>query len=162
MGEAIKATDTDTSEKPRASKVPVVSRENAGKQLDEFFDYVGIDEFSTKDRLDYSEDLRGDLIPDVMRGNLEFKVRDTGVIVTQMLRSPLAGDGEEQLDYNLNKIGRAKRLLPIGTDKKPVSQYKRWHSLITSVTGASDAKVQNMHPIDLSLAESVAAIFLSI
>jgi len=140
-----------------------ISRESAEDQIDLLFEEYDID----LDDPEYSEvDEDGDKLADVMmtqrrklvkyimRGRLEISDTDGKFVVRQILKRPF--DDLSSIEYG-QKLAKAKISMK---SVKASDNYGRLYSFMGSLSGQGMHVFTKMSPADLSVAETLAAVFL--
>lgn len=150
-----------------------VSKENAEEQLLLLEEYYDIDEEDFLDGVDVSESEAGELeaatregyrmakrrlLRAIMRGHLEIKEEDNSLLVVQTLRKPPASLGKSSITYN-EVSGQAK----IGMQKyKDNNLYGKMYAFLAGLSRLDESIFRNLRGADLSIAESLGAVFLRV
>lgn len=165
---------TEATQTPEKSK-HVVSPPNAVKQFRLLEEYYDLDEDDMLDDLDESsEDGTGDeiseagkagyrmaksrLIRAITRGLLEIKEEADTLRVVQKLRKPPEGLGGSEIVYN-EITGQSK--IPMAKHGEN-QMYGKIYAFLSGLSGHPETVFRNMRGADLSIAESLGAVFLRV
>jgi len=164
----------ETPQNEKKSK-RVISLENAERQFRVLEEYYDLDEDDMIDDLDESsEDATGDEIDEagkagyrmarkrllraIMCGLLEIKEDGNTLRVVQKLRKPPADLGGAEIVYN-EITGQSK--IPM-SKHKDTNIYGKIYAFLSGLSGHPEAIFRNMRGADLSIAESLGAVFLRV
>ena len=132
----------------------LLSKKNAELELEKMLDYyeIDIDDIEDKDLKKAIKAGYDRLVKAVRLGRLEIKL-DDGIKVIQKLR-----DGSEKLEYR-EIDGVAKTEM---AGKQESDYYGKSYALMGSLSGVGEAGIKKLKSVDLSLAEVLGLIFLSV
>jgi len=131
-----------------------LTKKNAGNELQKMFDYyeIDIEEIEDKDLKKAIMQGYDRLIKAVRLERLEIKTEE-GIKVIQTLRS----NGEKITYREIDGIAKAAM---DGKDLNALNQ--KAHALMGSLSGLGEGAIKQLKGVDLSLAEVLGLIFLSV
>ena len=95
------------------------------------------------------------LVEAVAKGRLQIEGEGEDVVITQHLRRAI--DGNRSLAWNWSRLGIGKARVKMGTDG--IAAFGQTYQTAAPMVGLEVAKIQTMHPNDLSLLEDVVGFF---
>lgn len=131
-----------------------LSKKNAQAELEKMFDYyeIDIDDIEDKDLKRAIKQGYNRLIKAIRLGRLEFKF-EKEITVIQTLRS-----NGEKIEYR--EIDGVAKTEMAGKDEK--DHYGKSYALMGSLSGWGESAIKSLKGVDLSLAEVLGLIFLSV
>lgn len=132
----------------------ILAKQAAKNELEKMFDYyeIDIDEIEDKELKKAIQQGYSRLIKAVRLGRLEIKIED-GIQIIQTLR-----DGTEKIMYR-EIDGTAKTEM---AGKTLDDIYGKSYALMGSLSGLGEGAIKKLKSVDLSLAEVLGLIFLSV
>lgn len=138
----------------------VISQEAAEEQLNLFLNYYDIDLEDTgndKDLARANRSVKNKIIRAVRKGLVEFKEEDDTLNVYQNLTKPLQGV-TSPIKYK-EPTGHSKIAMK---ESENTDQYGKMYNLLGGMSGEGKKPFLQMKGKDLSIAESLALLFLDI
>lgn len=132
----------------------ILSKQNAKQELQKMFDYyeIDIDDIEDKEVKRAIQNGYNRLIKAVRLGRLEIKTEE-GIKVIQTTK-----DGKAKIEYR-EIDGVAKTEMAGKADN---DHYGKAYSLMGSLSGMGESAIKKLKGVDLSLAEVLGLIFLSV
>ena len=132
----------------------ILTKENAKNELQKMLDYyeIEIDELEDDDLKKAIQQGYDRLVKAVRLGRLEVKI-ENGIKIIQKLR-----DGTKTIEYR-EIDGKAKTEM---AGKKVDDNYGKAYALMGALSGLGEGAIKNLKGVDLSLAEVLGLIFLSV
>lgn len=131
----------------------IITEQNAKLELKKMFDYyeIDIDEIENKEHRKAIQAGYDRLVKAVRLGRLKIKI-ENGITVTQKLRN------DDEIIYR-EIDGKAKAEMD---GKAAEAHNQKMHSLLGSLSGLGEGAIKQLKGVDLSLAEVLGLIFLSV